>query len=376
LVFVFFSSAHVLLMQQHQEDYSSDVSKDEQYFKSYADLSVHKVMLQDRPRMDFYKAILTDKTLVKGKVVVDVGSGSGILSCWAAQSGAALVLSVEASSMATIQQQIIKDNDLSDKVRVIASTVEDLIAEGVDTFLAAYPEVRRAGGVGVVVSEWMGFYLFHECMLPSVLRARDFFQRVNDAVKSGLSVQMVPSHGRLCAAPITLQPYFEESFERFWAEVDGVRMSALGKLEFEEHLEAASPLVAGLPSRCLLHEGETFWQGCFDAMRLDELMEIAAARTFHFAHSACAQQRLKEAGKLVVDGFAIWFEVSFGSVVLDTAPTAPPTHWKQTTILLPLDVRQAEVVSFGSADGELELMLRLSAQDLARRYYRIEFELN
>ena len=27
--------------------------------------------------------------------------------------------------------------------------------------------------VDVIISEWMGFYLFHESMLPSVLHARD-----------------------------------------------------------------------------------------------------------------------------------------------------------------------------------------------------------
>lgn len=361
---------------QHQEDYASDASKDEQYFEGYADLSVHKVMLGDRPRMDFYKSILTDKSIVAGKVIVDVGSGSGILSCWAAQAGAAHVLSVEASSMSTLQQQILCDNDLADSVTVIASTVEDVIAGGVDAFLDAYPAVRAAGGVSLIVSEWMGFYLFHECMLPSVLRARSFCQQVNAALNAATTVQMVPSHGRLCAAPVSVQPYYEESFAPFWRQVDGVRLESLGRLAFEEHLEAASPLVEVLPARCLLHEGEVFWQGCFDTLQMEELTEVKAARTFHFSRSACAHRRLQEAGRLVVDGFAIWFEVSFGAAVLDTAPTAPPTHWKQTTVLLPREVRDEAVVAFDSVEEELELTLCLTAQDLAQRYYKIEFELN
>ncbi|KPA77751.1 arginine N-methyltransferase type I (PRMT6) [Leptomonas pyrrhocoris] len=361
---------------QHQEDYASDASKDEQYFEGYADLGVHKVMLKDRPRMDFYKGILTDKNIVEGKLVVDVGSGSGILSCWAAQSGAAHVLSIEASSMSDIQQQIVHDNNLADKVTVVASTVEDLIRAGTDAFLDTYPAVRQAGGISLVVSEWMGFYLFHECMLPSVLRARDFFKEVNTALNANVDVQMIPSHGQLHAAPISLRQYYEESFASFWANVDGVRLETLGKLEFEQHLESASPLVEVLPLRCLLHEGEVFWEGCFDTLHVDELEEVKAARTFHFTNSAFARRRLQEAGNLVLDGFTIWFEVSFGKLVLDTAPTAPPTHWKQTTVLLPREVREGEVVAFDNADEDLELTLCLTAQDLSQRYYKIEFELN
>ncbi|KPI89349.1 arginine N-methyltransferase type I (PRMT6) [Leptomonas seymouri] len=360
---------------QHQEDYASDASKDEQYFESYADLGVHRVMLKDRPRMEFYRGILTDKSVVGGKVAVDVGSGSGILSCWAAQSGAAHVLSIEASSMSVIQEQVLHDNNVANKVTLIASTVEDVIADGVDAFLAAYPVVREAGGIGLVVSEWMGFYLFHECMLPSVLRARDFFKEVNAALNAGVDVQMIPSHGQLRAAPISVTPYYEESFASFWRDVDGVRLESLGKLEFEAHLESASPLVEVLPPRCLLHEGEVFWGGCFDTMHMEELKEIKAACTFHFSSSACARQLLQETGRLVVDGFAIWFEVSFGRIALNTALTAPPTHWKQTAVLLPREVREGEVVAFDSADEELGLTICLSAQDLSQRYYTIEFEL-
>ena len=37
------------------------------------------------------------------------------------------------------------------------------------------------------------------------------------------------------------------------------------------------------------------------------------------------------------DGVALWFECDFSpsSVVLDTGPSAPETHWKQTVVLLP-----------------------------------------
>ncbi|AYU77581.1 hypothetical protein, conserved [Leishmania donovani] len=364
---------------QHQEDYASNASKDDQYFESYADLSVHKVMLRDRPRMDFYKALLTDRSVIEGKVVVDVGSGSGILSCWAAQSGAAHVFSLEASSIAKLQQRVFADNGLSGRVTVIASTVEKLVAAGVEAFLNEHPCVRLHGGVALVVSEWMGFYLFHECMLPSVLRARDFFHDVNAALQSSLTVCMLPSHGRLLVAPITLKPYYAETFAAFWDSVDGVSLHALGKLDFEEHIDATSPLVDVMPQRSLLHDGVVFWEGCFDTLAVGELANIVAARTFDFSTSvtgASARASLDETGRFTVEGFTLWFQVSYGDAILDTSPLAPPTHWKQTTVLLPREFRDEKTVSFHRLNEHLELTLRLTAEDLAQRCYKIEFELN
>ncbi|KAG5482280.1 hypothetical protein LSCM4_05533 [Leishmania orientalis] len=364
---------------QHHEDYASDASKDEQYFESYADLSVHKVMLRDGPRMHFYKTLLTDRSVVEGKVVVDVGSGSGILSCWAAQSGAAHVLSVEASSLAALQRHIVSDNDLADCVTVIASSVEDVVAGGVEAFLDAHPCVRRHGGIALIVSEWMGFYLFHECMLPSVIRARDFFRDVNAALQSSLAVRMLPSNGRLLAAPITLKHYYADTFAAFWDDVDGVCLHTLGKLECHQRIEATSPLVDIMPPRSLLHDGVVFWEGCFDTLTVAELASIVAARTFDFATSsatATAKTSLGESGRFTVDGLTLWFQVSYGDAVLDTSPLAPPTHWKQTTVLLPRAFRDEETVSFCNLHEPLEVSLRLTADDLAQRCYKIEYELN
>ncbi|GET87356.1 hypothetical protein, conserved [Leishmania tarentolae] len=366
-------------VMQHQEDYTSNASKDDQYFDSYADLSVHKVMLCDRPRMDFYKTLLTDRSIVEGKVVVDVGSGSGILSCWAAQSGAAHVLSVEASSLAEVQQQIMSDNGLSDRVTVIASTVEELVAAGVEAFVKEHPCVRDHSGVALVVSEWMGFYLFHECMLRSVIRARDFFRDVNAALQSSVPVSMLPSSGRLLAAPITLHPYYTETFAAFWDSVDGVSLRTLGKLQFEEHIEATSPLVDVIPAPCLLHDGVVLWEGSFDTLAVDDLASIEAERTFDFSTSVTttsAKASLGATGRFTVDGFTLWFQVSYRDVVLDTSPFAPPTHWKQTTVLLPREFRDDKTVSFHRLDEQLEVTLRLTAEDPVQRCYRIEFELN
>lgn len=66
------------------------------YFCSYAQLYHQKQMLADHNRMAAYHAaIMGNADAFKDKVVMDVGTGSGILACWAAQAGAKRVYAGE-----------------------------------------------------------------------------------------------------------------------------------------------------------------------------------------------------------------------------------------------------------------------------------------
>ena len=62
---------------------------DTTYFASYEDLSVHELMLKDKPRTLAYKDFISKNAILfKDKYVMDVGAGTGILSLFAAQAGA------------------------------------------------------------------------------------------------------------------------------------------------------------------------------------------------------------------------------------------------------------------------------------------------
>ena len=66
------------------------------YFCSYAQLHHQKQMLADHNRMAAYhSAILGNPDVFKDKVVMDIGTGSGILAIWAAQAGARKVYASE-----------------------------------------------------------------------------------------------------------------------------------------------------------------------------------------------------------------------------------------------------------------------------------------
>jgi len=132
------------------------------YFNYYAQVGIHKTMLQDRVRTEaFQDAILNNPHLFRGKTVLDVGCGCGIMSMFAAKAGASKVIGVDASDIIHVAKEIIKDNKYEGIITLIHGKIEEVeLPEG-------------TGQVDIIVSEWMGYSLFYEGMLDSVLFARD-----------------------------------------------------------------------------------------------------------------------------------------------------------------------------------------------------------
>lgn len=285
---------------------NNDSSKDE-YFTSYDDLEVHKLMLEDVPRTTAYQqAIEMSGEAIRDKVVLDVGAGSGILSLFCMRAGAKRVYAVEASDLARPLVDIVRMNGGENIIHVIQSRVEDVVL----------PEK-----VDVIVSEWMGFYLLHESMLDSVLYARDRFLKEETGI-------MMPSHATIYAAPCSMQEYWQ-SHIKFWDNVYGFNMSALGHEAMRRGQGVgAKPEVRVLKPEQILADPQVYAE--FD-LRTCTLQQIDSITNRHFVS-------VRRAGPY--HGIALWFDCKFvtTNTVLSTSPLSPPTHWKQTVIVTAVGV--------------------------------------
>lgn len=194
----------------------SEMTAKDYYFDSYAHFGVHEEMLKDEIRTVTYReAIYNNKHIFKNKVVLDVGCGTGILSLFAAKAGARLVIGIDCSSIIEHAERIVKANGYEHKVKLVRGKVEDIeLPEGIQK-------------VDIIISEWMGYCLFYESMLNTVLYARDKW-----LAESGL---MFPDQATLYLSAIEDREYKERKID-WWSDVYGFDMSVIGRAVLAEPL--------------------------------------------------------------------------------------------------------------------------------------------
>jgi protein arginine N-methyltransferase 1 len=148
-------------------------------------------------------------------VVLDVGCGTGILSMFAAKAGARRVIGVDMSSIVDQAREIVRANKLDHVVTLIKGKVEEIVLpDGIEK-------------VDIIISEWMGYFLFYESMLDTVLYARDKW-----LVPGGL---IFPDKVTLCVAAIEDGDYKGEKID-FWNSVYGYDMSCIKRMAMLEPL--------------------------------------------------------------------------------------------------------------------------------------------
>jgi histone-arginine methyltransferase CARM1 len=103
--------------EQKEAGRMEDGSLADPFTQYYGQLLHQGNMLQDHVRTSCYqRAFLENSIDFTDKVVLDVGTGTGILAFFAIQAGAKKVYGIEASAAANIAQKLVEANNLSDKV--------------------------------------------------------------------------------------------------------------------------------------------------------------------------------------------------------------------------------------------------------------------
>nr|APA20277.1 protein arginine methyltransferase 4A [Populus tomentosa] len=249
------------------------------YFHYYGQLLHQQNMMQDYVRTGtYYAAVIENRADFLGRVVVDVGAGSGILSLFAAQAGAKHVYAVEASEMAEYARKLIAGNpSLGERITVIKGKVE---------------EVELPEKADILISEPMGTLLVNERMLESYVIARDRF-----LVPNG---KMFPSVGRIHMAPFSDEYLFVEIANKalFWQQQNyyGVDLtplygSAFGGYFSQPVVDAFDPRLLVAPTICHVLD--------FTEIKEEDLYEIVIPLKF-----------IASVGTRV-HGLACWFDVLF-----------------------------------------------------------------
>ncbi|CAF0731587.1 unnamed protein product [Adineta steineri] len=304
---------------------SRRTSNDQRYFESYDNFQVHELMLRDRPRVTAYHdAIMNNKHLFENKIVLDVGSGTGILSMFAAKAGAKLVYAVDACpTICGLAKELIQNNGLQDHIQVINKRVEDI--------------EKFDHTIDIIISEWMGFYLFHESMLESVIYARDHFlhsslQNDDNTPEPSESIVIFPSHAYLYCAPFVDQ-HIRIELNTMWDDYFGLNMSPI--LPHIKNSDLSECVVETIEPSQLVHDSQLIQSIDLRTIRIDDLRSMRSICEFEIDNTC------------IISGFCFWFDCYFSSnnnssilrsTRLTTSPHTSPTHWKQTLVFLPEDI--------------------------------------
>lgn len=291
---------------------TEDMTAKDYYFDSYAHFGIHEEMLKDEIRTLTYRdSMYHNRHLFKDKVVLDVGCGTGILCMFAAKAGARKVIGVECSNIVQHAEQIVKSNGFSDVITLVRGKVEEVtLPDGIEK-------------VDIIVSEWMGYCLFYESMLNTVIHARDKW-----LVEGGM---IFPDRAALYICGIEDRQYKNDKIN-WWDCVYGFDMSCIREVAVSEPLVDVVSSKQIVTNSCLVKEVDMY------TISLDEL-------TFSSPFSLCC--RRNDYIQAFVTYFTIDFTKCHKPTGFSTDPYAHYTHWKQTVFYMDdyITVKKGEEVN-------------------------------
>ncbi|CAF1323482.1 unnamed protein product [Adineta steineri] len=313
-----------------------DMTSKEYYLDSTAHFAVHEELLKDEIRTKtFRNAMINNRHLFKDKVVLNIGCGVGIFSLFAAKAGAKMVIAVEKSNVIEYAKRIIRANRYDKIIRVIKGRIEDIeLPEGIDK-------------VDIIIAEWMGYCLFYDSIIQSVIYARDKFLKPDGLI--------FPDRATMYMVGIEDRDYKEDKVE-WWSTVYGYNMSCLKNYVMRE------PLIDTVDKR----------QICTDHFPLKTFDLKTMTVNDINVHSKFRLRALRDD---YVHAFVTYFIVEFTAcpqrTVINTAPGAGYTHWKQTVFYFPdyATIKQDEQL-------EGEFSCKVNLENTKKLDFEIDFQFN
>jgi protein arginine N-methyltransferase 1 len=219
---------------------------------------------------------------------------------FAAKAGAKHVIGIEFSNIAQQSIQIIKDNNLDHIITIVQGKVEEVeqLPHGIDK-------------VDVIISEWMGYCLFYESMLNTVLYARDKWLQPNTGV-------MFPDKACLYICAIEDRQYKDDKIN-WWDNVYGFNMSSIRKVAISEPLVDVVDQNQVVTNAALVKEVDLY------TVRVEDLA---------WESQFCVSCRRNDYIQALVTYFTVEFTKCHKRTGFSTAPEQHYTHWKQTVFYL------------------------------------------
>lgn len=150
----------------------------------------HRHYLEDHVRLTAFRRAIQE-SVRPGAVVVDLGSGTGVLGLLACQAGAARVYSIEESSLIELARDICQANGFADRVHFI---------KGLST------RVNLPEAADIILADQIGHFGFEAGLFDYFSDARRRFLK-----PSGVTI---PQRITFCIAPVEHEPLWQQV--EFW----------------------------------------------------------------------------------------------------------------------------------------------------------------